>query len=60
MRHHGNLARIEVDRADIAMLASPKNAKSITEYFGQIGFKYVTLDLAGYRIGSMNESLKEG
>lgn len=59
VRHHGDLARIEVDRTNIAILASPKNAKSITEYFRQIGFKYVTLDLSGYRTGSMNESLKE-
>lgn len=59
VRHHDDLVRIEVDQANIAMLAAPQNAAIITEYFRQLGFRYVTLDIAGYRTGSMNESLKE-
>ncbi|MGI6091423.1 MAG: ATP-dependent sacrificial sulfur transferase LarE [Veillonellaceae bacterium] len=59
VRHHGDLARIEVDIADITVLASSKHANEITRYFRKLGFKYVTLDLAGYRTGSMNDSLKE-
>lgn len=59
IRHHGDLARIEVDQINISSLAMPGNAEAITNYFRQIGFKYITLDLAGYRTGSMNESLKE-
>lgn len=59
VRHHGDLARIEVNSENIALLAAPQIASNISEYFRQLGFKYVTLDLVGYRTGSMNESLKE-
>lgn len=59
VRHHGDLARIEVDAANIALLAAPINAETISQYFRGLGFKYVTLDLTGYRTGSLNESLKE-
>ncbi|MDD4601022.1 Pyridinium-3,5-biscarboxylic acid mononucleotide sulfurtransferase [bioreactor metagenome] len=58
VRHHGDLARIEVDQTNISVLATSQNAKIIAEFFCQLGFKYVTLDLTGYRTGSMNESLK--
>jgi uncharacterized protein len=58
VRHHGNIARIEAASAEIPFLAAPENAASINNYFKTLGFSYVTLDLAGYRQGSMNEELE--
>ncbi|HWA98563.1 MAG TPA: ATP-dependent sacrificial sulfur transferase LarE [Pirellulales bacterium] len=61
--HRGDLARIEVPPEAIATLAEPTARQAIIERFTQLGFKYVTLDLVGFRTGSMNavlpiESLK--
>ncbi|MBO4709678.1 MAG: ATP-dependent sacrificial sulfur transferase LarE [Kiritimatiellae bacterium] len=55
VRSHGNLARIEVPPADIPRLAA--HAAEIAAAFKGLGFAYVTLDLLGYRTGSMNETL---
>lgn len=56
VRMHGeNLARIEVDPASLGRLA--ELGESVTEAFRKIGFTYVTMDLRGYRTGSMNEVL---
>lgn len=56
VRMHGeNLARIEVDPASLGRLAAL--GESVTEAFREIGFTYVTMDLRGYRTGSMNEVL---
>ena len=56
VRIHGeNLARIEVPPAEIEKII--KNREMIIQKFRQIGFLYVTLDLQGYRMGSMNEVL---
>ena len=56
VRIHGeNLARIEVSADEIEKIM--KNREMIIQQFRQIGFLYVTLDLQGYRIGSMNEVL---
>ena len=57
VRIHGNLARIEVLPEDIERIASPDIRTGIAEEFKRIGFTYVTLDLMGYRVGSMNETL---
>lgn len=57
VRHHGELARIEVEPDQVAFLLAPENRKVITEQLKQLGFLYVTLDLAGYRTGSMNAVL---
>jgi uncharacterized protein len=57
VRHHGDLARIEVDPGEIASLASPEVAREITEQLKALGFTYITVDLAGYRTGSMNQVL---
>ena len=56
VRSHGNLARIEVPPADIPRLAA--HAAEIAAAFKGLGFAYVTLDLLGYRTGSMNEVLQ--
>ena len=57
VRLHGKLARIEVPAKDIAKIASDDVRTKITERFKEIGFTYTTLDLKGYRTGSMNETL---
>ncbi len=59
VRHHGNLARIEVPLEKISMIAEPSNIEIITKAFKQIGFTFVTVDLSGYRTGSMNATLNE-
>jgi len=55
VRHHGDTARIEVDRSDFPKLLSSNVAERITAALKEIGYTYVCLDLAGYRTGSMNE-----
>lgn len=57
VRMHGSLARIEVPAKDIARLASDEIRGKIYGRFKEIGFTYVSLDLNGYRTGSMNETL---
>ena len=58
VRMHGNIARIEVPKEDILRLASAEMREAVCERFREIGFMYVTLDLHGYRTGSMNDTLK--
>jgi uncharacterized protein len=55
VRYHGEIARIEVDRDDFGVILS--YAEEIVRRFKELGFKYVTLDIEGYRTGSMNEVL---
>jgi uncharacterized protein len=57
VRHHGDLARIEVAAQDIPLLAQPDTAKAISAELKKLGFTFVVLDLQGYRTGSMNETL---
>lgn len=57
VRHHEKIARIEVDPADFPLIISHR--EEIIGKFREIGFLYVTLDLAGFRSGSMNEVLKK-
>jgi uncharacterized protein len=55
VRHHGEVARIEVDKADMPRLI--EHGDAISERFKrEAGFTYVAMDLAGYRRGSMNET----
>ncbi len=58
VRHHGTVARIEVEKADFAVLLEDEARTRITKYFRSIGYAYVTLDLDGFRSGSMNEVLQ--
>jgi uncharacterized protein len=60
VRHHEQIARIEVLPDEMDRLLAPEMRRATVEKFKQIGFLYVTLDLAGYRTGSMNETLSEG
>ncbi len=57
VRHHGDVARIEVPAADLARFFADGLNLAITTRLKAIGFKHVALDLQGYRSGSMNEAL---
>jgi len=57
VRHHGNLARIEIAREDLPRALSLDTLDRITAALKPLGFLYVTLDTQGYRSGSMNEVL---
>jgi len=59
VRHHGEIARIEVKRENFAKLISSEVVETITAAFKEIGYTYVCLDLEGYRTGSMNENLQK-
>jgi uncharacterized protein len=57
LRHHGDIARIELDQPDMAIIIKADIRQSIVEHLKALGYKYVTLDLIGYRTGSLNEVL---
>lgn len=57
VRHHGKVARIEVLPDDMARLLEPATRQALLVHFKKLGFHYITLDLQGYRTGSMNEPL---
>ena len=57
VRIHGNIARIEVLPEEIVRLVEEANRTRIAKQLKEYGFDYVTLDLLGYRTGSMNETL---
>jgi uncharacterized protein len=57
VRYHGNLARIETDETGFNILMKQNNREKIYRQFKKIGFIYVSLDILGYRAGSMNETL---
>ena len=58
VRHHGDLARIEIAVDELPKALNPEIIAQIHPAFKDFGFKYVTLDLEGYRTGAMNEALK--
>ena len=58
VRHHDTIARIEVPSENIRTLTDPLVRTEIVKKFKEIGFTYVTIDLEGFRSGSMNETLK--
>ncbi|MFK7896967.1 MAG: ATP-dependent sacrificial sulfur transferase LarE [Myxococcota bacterium] len=58
LRHHGELARIEIDPAELPRALDPAMAKRIVDTIKPLGFRYVSLDLEGYRTGSLNEVLQ--
>ncbi|HWQ27763.1 MAG TPA: ATP-dependent sacrificial sulfur transferase LarE [Dehalococcoidia bacterium] len=57
VRHHGDVARIEIEPADMPLLLDPEVRAEAVRRVREAGFRYVTLDLAGFRSGSMNEAL---
>ena len=56
VRYHDNIARIEVDETDIVTIIQHKDQISLR--LKELGFDYVTIDLEGYRTGSMNEVIQ--
>lgn len=59
VRMHGEMARIEVLPEELQKMTEPDVRAWVTEKFKALGFAYVTLDLTGYRTGSMNDLLEE-
>jgi uncharacterized protein len=57
VRHHGETVRIEIDREEMERALNPVMAAQFTAIFKALGFKFVTLDLEGFRSGSMNTLL---
>ncbi len=55
VRHHDKIARIEVERSELPRLIEDEMSRTVTEGLRQIGYLYVTVDLQGFRSGSMNE-----
>ena len=59
VRMHGDLARIELELDDIPRLATADLRRRIVHRLRELGYKYVTLDLEGYRSGSFDTTLEE-
>ena len=57
VRHHGEIVRIEISREEMHRAFNPAMAAEFTRVFKELGFKFVTLDLEGFRSGSMNPLL---
>src|SRR5882762_8723189 len=60
VRHHDNLVRLEIARAEMERALSLTIVDELARRFRELGFKYVTFDLNGYRSGAMNEALNPG
>jgi uncharacterized protein len=62
VRHHGTVARLEVDPKTFQQFIDPEIRFKITDYFKKLGFQFVALDLEGYAMGSLNREIlpKEG
>lgn len=56
VRHHGDVARIEVAAEEMPRALNPERVSQMSAALKALGFKYVTLDLEGYRTGSLNET----
>ena len=59
VRHHGKIARIEVQLEEVGRFFEDGIHQKVSERLKEIGYKYVTLDLQGYRSGSLNEVLQK-
>ncbi|MBP7868297.1 MAG: ATP-dependent sacrificial sulfur transferase LarE [Acidobacteria bacterium] len=60
VRHHGDLCRVEVAPSEVGRFADPGLRDETIRHLRALGYHYVTLDLQGYRAGSLNEALGEG
>jgi uncharacterized protein len=58
VRHYGNLARIEILKEEMVRLMDGSLREKVVDHLREIGYRYVTLDLQGFRSGSMNEVLR--
>src|SRR3972149_4609254 len=57
LRHHGDIARIEIEEKDIGLALDDETRREIVKRLKAIGYLYVTLDLTGFRTGSLNAPL---
>ncbi len=58
VRHHGQIARIEIESSEFLKITEKKVREAVIKDFKKFGYIYIALDLAGFRSGSMNEPLK--
>jgi uncharacterized protein len=58
VRHHDTIARLELGRDEVARALEPEIADAIDRRLRALGYAHVTVDLRGYRLGSLNEALK--
>lgn len=59
LRHYGKMARIEIDPRQFGLLLDPRQRLSLVASLKELGYIYVTLDLEGYRTGSLNEVIAQ-
>jgi uncharacterized protein len=59
VRHHDSLVRLEISPAEMERALRVEVVDDLARRFRELGFKYVTLDLQGYRSGAMNEVLDQ-
>lgn len=57
VRHHGDVARIELERKDFSRFFADDISSKVQRRFKEIGYKFVTLDVEGFRSGSLNEAI---
>ncbi|RKY06552.1 MAG: TIGR00268 family protein, partial [Planctomycetota bacterium] len=57
VRHHGDIARIEVPASQIQQITAEQTRQKVTAGLKAMGFKFITIDLQGFRSGSLNETL---
>ncbi|HEX8027444.1 MAG TPA: hypothetical protein VF491_03235, partial [Vicinamibacterales bacterium] len=58
VRHHDQVARLEIARSEMARALEPEINARLTASLKALGYQYVSLDLQGYRLGSLNEALR--
>jgi uncharacterized protein len=58
VRHHGGLARVEVEPTDVSRIMELETSDRISEALHRLGYVYISVDIDGYRTGSMNETLR--
>jgi uncharacterized protein len=54
VRHHNEIARLEIDARDLPQFLQPALRNKVVEHFKKLGFTYIALDLEGYNMGSLN------
>jgi len=59
VRHHGDVARIEISPEELPRALDVEMARKMAAAFKELGFKFVALDLEGYRSGALNEVLRK-
>jgi uncharacterized protein len=57
VRHHDTIARIELSEEELREFWQGNRKEVVVQHFKSLGYKYITVDLEGYRTGSMNEAL---